>query len=169
MSDLSALTHRHWSIHVLVELLRGPEKKPGPLARRLDVSSQTLLSTLQALAEQGLVEGPPNEPALTRKGERVAERGEALLSALQKAGAADQRKWALPLLHALGHKPHRFGELKAALPSATPRAISMALKDLVEAGVVHPRLVRRFPPPPPHGPHAQARRLAPPPAPQGEL
>ena len=161
MSDLSALTHRHWSLHVLVELLRAPEKKPGPLARRLDVSRQTLLATLEALGKQGLVEGDAGAPQLTRKGEKVAERGEALLAALQKLGAADQRKWALPLLHALGHKPQRFGELKAALPQATPRAISMTLKDLVAAGLVDRRVLDGFPPRTEYGLHAKARALAP--------
>jgi DNA-binding HxlR family transcriptional regulator len=160
MSELSALTHRQWSLEVLVELLRGPEKKPGALSRRLDVSRQTLLATLKALSEQGLVEGEA-EPALTRKGEKVAERGEALLSALQKLGAADQRKWALPILHALGKKPHRFGELKAALPSATPRAISMALKDLAEAGLVDRRVLDGFPPRTEYALQAKARGLAP--------
>jgi DNA-binding HxlR family transcriptional regulator len=160
MSDLSALTHRHWSLDVLVALLRGPEKKPGALSRRLEVSRQTLLATLKALSEQGLVEGDA-EPALTRKGEKVAERGEALLSALEKLGAADQRKWALPILHALGKKPQRFGELKAALPSATPRAISMALKDLAEAGLVDRRVLDGFPPRTEYSLHAKARGLTP--------
>jgi DNA-binding HxlR family transcriptional regulator len=160
MSDLSALTHRHWSLEVLVALLRGPEKKPGPLSRRLEVSRQTMLATLKALSEQGLVEGDA-EPALTRKGEKVAERGEALLSALEKLGAADQRKWALPILHALGKKPQRFGELKAALPSATPRAISMALKDLAEAGLVDRRVLDGFPPRTEYSLQAKARGLTP--------
>jgi DNA-binding HxlR family transcriptional regulator len=160
MSDLSALTHRHWSLEVLVALLRGPEKKPGALSRRLEVSRQTMLATLKALSEQGLVEGDA-EPALTRKGEKVAERGEALLSALEKLGAADQRKWALPILHALGKKPQRFGELKAALPSATPRAISMALKDLAEAGLVDRRVLDGFPPRTEYSLQAKARGLVP--------
>jgi DNA-binding HxlR family transcriptional regulator len=160
MSELSALTHRQWSLDVLVELLRGPDRKPGSLARRLEVSRQTLAATLQALVEQGLVEGDA-EPALTRKGEKVAERGEALLSALQKLGAADQRKWALPILHALGRKAQRFGELKTALPSATPRAISMALKDLAEAGLVERRVLDGFPPRTEYALHAKARALSP--------
>jgi DNA-binding HxlR family transcriptional regulator len=161
MSDLSALTHRQWSLKVLVELLRGPDKKSGALARRLDVSRQTLLATLKALTAQGLVEGDQAEPALTRKGEKVAERGEALLSALEKAGATEQRKWALPILHALGKKPQRFGELKAAMPTATPRAISMALKDLVEAGLVDRKVLDGFPPRTEYGLQAKARSLAP--------
>jgi DNA-binding HxlR family transcriptional regulator len=161
MSDLSALTHRQWSLNVLVELLRGPDKKAGALARRLDVSRQTLLATLKALSVQGLIEGDQAEPALTRKGEKVAERGEALLSALEKAGATEQRKWALPILHALGKKPQRFGELKAALPSATPRAISMALKDLAEAGLVDRRVLDGFPPRTEYSLQAKARGLTP--------
>ena len=98
--------------------------------------------------------------ALTRKGDRVAERGEALLSALG-GRLANQRKWALPILHALGRKPQRFGELKASLPGATPRALSMALKDLVSAGLVDRRVLDRFPPRTEYILQQKARTLAP--------
>ena len=76
--------------------------------------------------------------------ELVAASCEPLLAAMDKLGA--QRKWALPILHALGQKPRRFGELKSSLKDATPRAISMALKDLAEAGLITRRVLDGFPP-----------------------
>ena len=155
MSDLIALFHHQWSLPVLVELRKGQEKQVAGLARRLAVSRQTLIDTLASLSQQGLVEGF----ALTRKGERVAERAEALLAALGKA--SDQRKWALPILHALGRKPQRFGELKASLTGATPRALSMSLKDLVAAGLVDRRVLDGFPPRTEYVLQAKARAIAP--------
>jgi len=145
MPDLVMLSHHQWSLPVLVELLRGPEKRFAALARRLEVSRQTLTDTLASLSAQGLVEGVEGDYALTRKGEKVADRAEALFSALG-GKLANQRKWALPILHALGRKPQRFGELKTSLPGATPRALSMALKDLASSGLVERRVVDGFPP-----------------------
>src|SRR5438105_13535283 len=120
MPELPRLFHHQWSLAVLVGLRRGQ----APAMAR-----QTLADTLDALSALGLV----SDGALTRKGERVAERGEALL---EKLGSPAPRKWALPIVHALGRGPSRFGDLKSALPGATPRAISMALKDLIAAGLV---------------------------------
>src|SRR6202521_2438890 len=102
MSDLVRLFHHQWSVPVLVALLRGPEKRAAAVARRLRVSRQTLTSTLASLDAQGLVASRRGEYALTRKGERAAERGEALLAALVKLGESAPRKWALPILRALG-------------------------------------------------------------------
>src|SRR5438874_11340946 len=108
MSDLVRLFHHQWSLPVLVELLRGADKRFAALARRLKVSRQTLTDTLAALSSQGLVEGVEGDYALTRKGEKVADRAEALVNALG-GKLANQRKWALPILHALGRKAQRFG------------------------------------------------------------
>jgi len=132
MADLAKLFHHQWSLQLLVALHR---KRPLALAR------QTRIDTLASLAEQGLAS---RDGALTPKGARVAEKCEPLLAAMEKTGS--QRKWALPILHALGRKPLRFGELKTALTGATPRAISMALKDLTEEGLIARRVVDGFPP-----------------------
>ena len=160
MSDLVRLFHHQWSLPVLVELLRGPDKRFAALTRRLKVSRQTLTDTLAALSSQGLVEGASGDYALTRKGEKVADRAEALLSSLG-GKLANQRKWALPILHALGRKAQRFGEIKTALPGATPRALSMALKDLVGAGLVERRVLDGFPPRTEYALQQKARSIAP--------
>lgn len=147
MSDLALLFHRQWSLPLLVELLRGEERRPAALARKLSASRQTVNDTLASLLQLGLVEAAEGAMALTRKGERVAERAEALLAALRKsAGEEALRKWALPVLHALGKRPQRFGELKESLHGATPRALSMSLKDLLAAGLVDRRVLPGWPP-----------------------
>ena len=147
MTDLPTLFHHQWGLPLLVSLWR---KKP------LVLGAQTRAATLASLGELGLV---ARSGELSAKGARVAERGEALLSATAKIGA--QRKWALPLLHALGNRARRFSDLKAALPAATPRALSMALKDLAEAGLIERRIVDGFPPRTEYTLHARARALPP--------
>jgi len=147
MADLARLFHHQWSLPLLVAVWR---KKPLALAR------QTHNDTLASLAELGLVS---RDGAVTAKGARVAEKSEALLAATEKLGA--QRKWALPILHALGQKPRRFGELKAALPGATPRALSMALKDLADSGLIVRRVLDGFPPRTEYAVEPKARALPP--------
>jgi DNA-binding HxlR family transcriptional regulator len=132
MPDLARLFHRQWALPMLVAILR---------EKQLTIARQTYNDTLAALAEQGLV---GKDGALTARGQKVAERGEALLSAIEKSDSL--RKWALPIVHVLGKKPHRFGELKTALPGATPRALSMALKDLAAEGLLERRVLDGFPP-----------------------
>src|SRR6185312_14616987 len=97
MADLAKLFHHQWSIPLLVAAWK---KKPLSIAR------QTQNDTMASLAEQGLV---TREGAVTARGAKVAASCEPLLAAMDKLGA--QRKWALPILHALGQKPRRFGEL----------------------------------------------------------
>jgi DNA-binding HxlR family transcriptional regulator len=152
MPGLAQLFHRQWSLATLAELKKGGR----PAASR-----QTLNATLEALAEQGLVERKDGGATLTRRGEKVAERAEALIDALGKLGGDAPRKWALPVVHALSKKPLRFGELKSALGEATPRALSMALKDLIGSGLVERRIVDGFPPRSEYALGARARGLSP--------
>ena len=147
MADLAKLFHHQWSLPLLVAVWR---KKP------LNIARQTQNDTLASLAEQGLV---GKDGSVTARGAKVAASSEALLAATEKLGA--QRKWALPILHALGRKPHRFGELKSALPGATPRALSMALKDLAEAGLITRRVLDGFPPRTEYAVEQKARALPP--------
>jgi DNA-binding transcriptional ArsR family regulator len=145
MADLPMLFHHQWALPLLVSLWR---KKP------LTLAAQTRAATLTSLTEQGLVS---RKGDLSARGAKIAERGEALLAAAEKLGA--QRKWALPVLHALGNGARRFSDLKKALPGATPRALSMALKDLAEAGMVDRRIVEGFPPRTEYSLQSRARAL----------
>jgi DNA-binding HxlR family transcriptional regulator len=145
MPDLARLFHRQWSLAVLADLRRGRPPK---------ASRQTLAGTLDALSRQGLVSGG----VLTRRGERVAERAEALL---ERLGSAPPRKWALPIVDALARRPLRFGALKAALPAATARALSMSLKDLIAQRLVSRRVLDGFPPRAEYALTQKARALSP--------
>lgn len=147
MADLPALFHHQWALPLLVSLWR---KKP------LALSSQTRDATLAALLRQGFVS---RTRQLSTRGLKAAERGELLLTAVDKLGA--QRKWALPVVHAIGARARRFSDLKEALPGATARALSMALKDLAEAGLIERRVVDGFPPRTEYTLQARARGLPP--------
>jgi len=52
----------------------------------------------------------------------------------------------MPVVHALGRQSRRFSELELALPGTTPRALTAALKDLTEAGLVRRDLRDDYPP-----------------------
>ena len=56
------------------------------------------------------------------------------------------KKWSMPVVHALGDEPRRFSELRSALPGITACALTLALKDLVAAGLVQRTVTDGFPP-----------------------
>ena len=152
--DLARLLHHRWSLPVLAELGRERGARFVLLVNRLGVGRETLAQTLESLIELGLVRRNPGyghplrpEYLLTERGARLAPRCAALLRALAETGATDValRKWSLPVLLALDGG-RRFSELRAALPGITSRALALALKDLVAAGLVERTIVDGFPP-----------------------
>ena len=56
------------------------------------------------------------------------------------------RKWSMPVLHAVGRDAARFGELRRRLQPVTDRALTLALKDLVDAGLLERRVYDDYPP-----------------------
>jgi len=124
-----------------------------PLANELGLSRDALRRTLAALIEQGLVMANPGyghplrpEYVLTDRGRRVAPICASLLRALREARAEEVglKKWSVPILAALTSE-RRYGELRRTL-GATPRALTLALKELVRSGLVERRVHDGFPP-----------------------
>jgi DNA-binding HxlR family transcriptional regulator len=162
--DLIALFHHRWSAPVLAELLRQKGSRFAALAGILGVGRESLRRTLDSLLELGLVARNPGyghplrpEYVLTPRGRSVAARCTRLLAA---AGENDAllRKWSLPVLAALT-RPTRFSELRAALPTVTPRALALALKDLQAAGLVERRIEDAYPPIALYAATSEGRRL----------
>ena len=56
------------------------------------------------------------------------------------------RKWSMPILLALEEKALRFGELRRNLSTITDRALTLALKDLLQATLIQRQVVDEFPP-----------------------
>ena len=66
----------------------------------------------------------------------------------------------MPVVYALSDEPHRFSELRERLEGISPRALTLALKELEAAGVVERRVTDDYPPATSYRLAADARRLA---------
>jgi len=152
MSSLVDLCHHRWTLPVLAEIERTRGSRFATLSGRLGVSGESLRRTLGWLVDAGLVARNPGyghplrpEYVLTRRGRALGPRAQRLLQALQGYDEVGLKKWSLPVLAALD-EPRRFSELRAALPEATPRALTLALKDLQAAGLVTRTVRDDYPP-----------------------
>lgn len=124
-----------------------------PLANDLGLSKDALRQTLDGLIGVGLVMrnpgyGHPMRPEymLTDKGRRVAPACASVLHELRQRGIENVvlKKWSIPIVAALNAE-RRYGELRGTV-GATPRAFTLALKELIGAGLVERRVHDGFPP-----------------------
>jgi DNA-binding HxlR family transcriptional regulator len=83
---------------------------------------------------------------LTDRGRRFAPICASLLRTLREACAEEVglRKWSVPVIAALTSE-RRYGDLRRAV-GATPRALTLALKELVRSGLMERRVHGGFPP-----------------------
>ena len=165
MSTLAHLSHHRWTLPVLAEIDRTHGSRFATLAGRLGVSGESLRRTLAALVDEGLVarnpgHGHPLRPeyVLTLSGGVVAPACRSVLEALGPHEAVGLKKWSLPVLAEL-EGPRRFSELRAALPEATARALTLTLKDLAAAGLVRRTVTDAYPPAVVYEPAPAARSL----------
>jgi len=155
MAALVDLCHHRWAIPVIAALYRERGGRFAALSRRLGVSRESLRQTLGALIERDLVlrnpgYGHPLRPEylLSPFGERIGAACFALEEASQQAGvaAAMRRKWSAPALGGVALGAERFSEVRDALEGVTPRALTLALTALEEAGLVRRTLRSSRPP-----------------------
>jgi DNA-binding HxlR family transcriptional regulator len=163
IEDLVAVFNHRWAAPVLAELERSKGARFVYLARGLGVANESLRRTLDALVALGLVERNPGyghplrpEYVLTARGGDPARVCARLLEAGTDIPA--RRKWAVPTLAVLGGGG-RFSEVRSRLPGVTPRSLTLALKDLVGAGLVTRSVTRDYPPSTVYRPTAAGRRL----------
>jgi DNA-binding HxlR family transcriptional regulator len=165
--SIERLFHHRWSVPILAELERaGGGSRFAPIVNRLGLSRQSLRQTLDALIDAGLVMRNPGyghplrpEYVLTERGRRLAPNCTRLVAALEHEGLVDVglKKWSVPVLVALAEE-RRFGELRDEL-QASPRALTLALKELADAGLVERRVHDDFPPSTSYRLTPRARRL----------
>jgi DNA-binding HxlR family transcriptional regulator len=152
VSNLVDLCHHRWTLPVLAEIERTRGSRFATLTGRLGVSGESLRRTLRALQKDGLVTRNPGyghplrpEYLLTPRGSTLGPPAQALLHVLRGHEEIGLKKWSLPVLAALD-EPRRFSELRVALPDASPRALTLALKDLQAAGLVRRTVLDDWPP-----------------------
>ena len=166
MSSIAKVSSHRWALPILVRLGARGGSRFVPLANELGLSRDALRQTLDALIESGLVMrnpgyGHPTRPeyVLTEDGRRVAPVCSKLLREAQRFGVDDLvlKKWSLPVLAALGTEV-RYGELRRAV-GATPRSLTLALKELAARDLVERRVHGDFPPSTTYRPTAKSRAL----------
>ena len=163
--ELIALFHHRWAAPVLALLAIRGGGRFVELQRKLGVGSESLRRALQALIEEGHVVRNPGyghplrpEYVLTRSGRPVARRCYRLLRALGPRVDVGLKKWSMPVLAAL-EGATRFTDLREALPGITPRALTLALKDLQAVGLVEREVVDDYPPTTIYRPTAAGRPI----------
>ncbi len=162
-AELTELFHHRWAAPVLAELEREQGTRFVLLANRLGIPRETLSRTLTALIGAGHVGRNPGyghplrpEYVLTTAGRRLARRCLLLLDVLPDREVS-LKKWTIPVLVAIGEGA-RFSDLREELP-ASPRALTLALKDLQILGLVERQVVEGYPPTTRYLPTAAGRRV----------
>jgi DNA-binding HxlR family transcriptional regulator len=152
---LQTLFHHRWGPPILVELHRTAGSKFITLVQRLGAPKDSVQRTLGALIDAKWVERNPGhghplrpEYLLTREGDRIARICSPLLRELREGSLEEVglKKWSMPVVFALRQGPQRFSELKAELTGVSSRALTIALKDLVERRVVERTVSDGYPP-----------------------
>ena len=137
MERLIALSHHRWNIPVLAELQRGNGAKHITLLKRLQPGRASLSASLKHLLRLGLVRrnkgfGHPMRPEylLTSAGKTISEECLELVRLVRKRGEEKIAfsKWSLPLVAVIGGQTLRFNAISNRLDTASPRAITLALK-----------------------------------------
>lgn len=135
--------HRRWSVPVIATLGRDGPSRFTDLNRRLPRASRdTLAETLRHLAGEGVVERVEADAQalyrLTGRGERLVDACQGAVNAVAAAGLVSLalKKWPMLVLVGIGRGARRYGELAEMVSGISPRALSGALRDLGEAGLV---------------------------------
>jgi DNA-binding HxlR family transcriptional regulator len=150
-AGLVALASHRWNVPVIGRLHTADALPFGVLATELGASREGLSRSLTALAEPGFVDrddGRRGAYRLAPRGARLGGPCHALVDVSRSALVDDLafRKWTLPIVAALRGWEVRFAELRALLPGISPRALTLALKDMQAAGLVERTVIGGFPP-----------------------
>jgi DNA-binding HxlR family transcriptional regulator len=148
--ELVDLFHHRWAAPALALLDERGGARFVELQRKLGVSRESLRRALDALIELDYVHrndgyGHPLRPEYLITGAGRAASKLATRVSASKARDTLLRKWSVPVLASLD-EPRRFSELRATLPSVTPRALALALRDLEGAGLVRRDVLPTRPP-----------------------
>lgn len=155
IARLIELVHHRWNIPIIAELRLHSGAKFITLVNSLGVSRASLSTSLQDLIDLGLVKrnpghGHPMRPEylLTQEGSEIGEDCLSLTRLVRRRKETDLafRKWTLPLVAAIGDDVRRFHEVRNALLGATPRAVILGLKAMLERRWAARTLIDDYPP-----------------------
>jgi DNA-binding HxlR family transcriptional regulator len=146
------LFHYRWSVPTVARLYRDGPQRVARLQEAFNAARDTLADTIRRLEQAGVL---CREPAprgaicsLTSAGQAV---GASCSEAVEAVVAMDLvqlalKKWPMLVLVAAGRGASRFNQLRAELPGITPRALTLALKDLQAAGLIERTVEHTYPP-----------------------
>jgi DNA-binding HxlR family transcriptional regulator len=149
--NLLGLCRHHWNIPVVAHLYTAAEGNFTAMVDRLSLSRDSLSRTLRYLQSRGWIEdGQSAAYALTRSGSKIAPPCQAILELSREREIRELalRRWTLPIVSALHNWDVQFNQLKVMLPEITPRALTLALKDMQSTGLLHREILPTFPPTP---------------------
>ena len=135
---LVKLTSRAWSLKILALLHAGVPGRQAPLLAATSASRASFASSLEHLAQLGLLErnpghGHPLRPEfrLTETGAKAAETAGRIVQTVPDDSefAVLRRSWTVPIL-ALTDTPQRFSVIRSDLATITDRALSTSLHQL---------------------------------------
>lgn len=166
LAPLAPVLHRRWAGPIVAALADPATARAGgarvaALAARLGIARHTARATIAELRRLGLVapdtdHGHPLRPevALTRAGRDLGPGFIELDRRLAELELRDigYRKWSLPTLGAIGGGPARFSDIASSVGSATDRAVSLALSDLLSVELIERDIVNAAPPRPVYAP-----------------
>lgn len=153
--SLAALFHHRWTVPAIAHLHHHHGAKFITLVNHTGASRPALRQALdEAIARGWILRNPgyghPLRPEylLTKPGARLGPCCLRLMDHIRHLQVEDAalRKWSMPILLALQAKALRFGELRRTLATITDRALTLALKDLLQATLIRRQVVDEFPP-----------------------
>jgi DNA-binding HxlR family transcriptional regulator len=167
--DLRWLVGSRWFVPLLAVASREEGVRSAALVARFGISRSMLAAVLGQLLGKGWLtrnpgHGHPLRPEylLTGAGRPVAAWCERVMEERRHLGLDGNAlgRWALPLVGRLDRRWERFSWLEAQLSPISPRSLSLALKQLLDVGLVDRRLEDAFPPRPLYGLTDRGQRLA---------
>ncbi len=170
LSAILTLARRRWALPIVGLLHTQQGSRFATLCYRLDGNPGAVRQSIDHLIAAGLVVPNPGyghplrpEYILTPRGAALGPACSAATSVLRRLRVLDVglRRWSLPLVAALAREPEaRFTPLLRAMGDATPRAASICLRNLTDAGLVQRSVLDASPPVPIYALTHTGRELA---------
>lgn len=169
LNDAIRLGGSRWAVPLLASLAETNGARAAELTHRLGVTRTSLTRSIEHLRACGWVRRNPGhghplrpEYVLTETGASVAEHARKLCAAYEELSLRpeDLPRWSLPVVVDLTPAARRFSELRSDLEPATPRALSLTIKQMIGTELIDRSVIDDFPPVPIYGLTGRGRELA---------